>query len=150
MKGMSYTTFFAMAAVSFVIMYGVMFLNVDETSQIFLSVNRTYMALLMTLPMQVMMILVMGKMYPSKKTNALIAASGVVAFILVLIGLRTQHFISDREYMKGMIPHHSSAIMTSKNASLHNPKVRELARQIIESQEREITEMRTLLKEIDK
>ena len=138
-----------MAAASFVIMYSVMFLNVDEAAHVFLSVNRTYMALLMVLPMQIMMILAMGKMYPSKRTNRLIVLGCVVAFALTLTALRNQAFIGDRQYMKGMIPHHSSAIMTSKNANLQNPKVKQLSQQIIESQEREIAEMKGLLRELE-
>ncbi len=37
--------------------------------------------------------------------------------------------------MKAMIPHHSSAIMTSKHANLKDPEVRKLADSIIASQE---------------
>jgi uncharacterized protein (DUF305 family) len=43
----------------------------------------------------------------------------VVLFGLVLTGLRTQTPIGDVQYMKAMIPHHSSAILVSKNANLN-------------------------------
>ncbi len=69
MKIMSYKKFVLMLAVSFIIMYSVMFLNVDEANHIYLSITRTYMALLMVLPMAVVMI--MGKMYPNKKTECI-------------------------------------------------------------------------------
>jgi uncharacterized protein (DUF305 family) len=47
--------------------------------------------------------------------------------------------------MKAMIPHHSIAIMTSERAGIRDPRVRELADEIIESQRREIAEMKTLI-----
>jgi len=52
--------------------------------------------------------------------------------------------------MKAMIPHHSSAIMTSKNAGIEDPRVRKLADSIIRSQQREIAEMKALLDNLKK
>jgi len=75
----------------------------------------------------------------------LIIVAGVIVFITVLIFLRTQTFIGDRQYMKAMIPHHSSAILTSQEADLQDPEVQKLAKDIIEAQEREITLMKQLL-----
>lgn len=131
--------------ISFVIMYAVMFLNVDDFSHIYLSVNRLYMTLLMVSPMAIIMILVMRGMYPNKMLNGGIITTGLFIFVLSLICLRNQAFISDRQYMKGMIPHHSSAIMTSKNAAIKDPEVRQLADSIIRSQEEEISQMKAIL-----
>ncbi len=66
---MSYKKFLLMLAISFIIMYSVMFLNVDEANHIYLSLTRTYMSLLMVSPMALIMLLMMGKMYPNKKVN---------------------------------------------------------------------------------
>ncbi len=44
-----------------------------------------------------------------------------------------------------MIPHHSSAIMTSTYADLQDPEVKKLSQDIIEAQEREIALMKQLL-----
>ncbi len=68
---MSYKKFVLMLAVSFIIMYSVMFLNVDEANHIYLSIKRTYLALLMVLPIAVVMILITGKTYPNKKTECI-------------------------------------------------------------------------------
>lgn len=92
----------------------------------------------------------MGKMYPNKKLNMIIAAAGIIIFITTLIFLRHQTFISDRQYMKAMIPHHSSAILPSKNAAIKDPEVKELSEQIIKSQEEEIAKMKAKLEELDK
>jgi len=51
--------------------------------------------------------------------------------------------------MKAMIPHHSIAILTSKNADLSDPRVKELAEKIIDVQEKEIKEMKELIEELE-
>lgn len=138
-----------MLIASFVIMYGVMFLNVASADHIYLSLTRTYMTLMMVAPMALMMLLMMKKMYPDKRLNAVIMLLSVVVFSLSLVLLRTQTFVSDRQYMKAMIPHHSSAILTSKNAHIQDTAVKRMAEGIIESQEKEISEMKAVLKRLD-
>ncbi|MBP7715634.1 MAG: DUF305 domain-containing protein, partial [Bacteroidia bacterium] len=49
-----------------------------------------------------------------------------------------------------MIPHHSSAILTSENANIKDPEVRKLADGIIEAQKREIAEMKALIQKLRK
>ncbi len=49
-----------------------------------------------------------------------------------------------------MIPHHSIAINNARKASISDPRVRELADGIIESQVREIAQMKLLLEDIDR
>ena len=69
-----YVKFIAMMAMSFIIMYAVMFLNVFEIDHIYLSKTRSYMTLLMVSPMAISMLLFMWNMYPNKKTNYSIVA----------------------------------------------------------------------------
>lgn len=144
-----YKKFFLMLLVSFIVMYGVMFLNVDDTSHIHLSLTRIYMALLMVTPMAVMMILMMGKMYTDKRLNGGILIASCVVFIAALFCLRNQTAIGDSQYMKAMIPHHSSAILTSKNANLKDPEVKKLAEDIIQAQKEEIAQMENILKRME-
>lgn len=136
--------------ISFIIMYSVMFLNVDEANHIYISTTRIYMALLMVSPMAIVMMIMMGEMYPSKKVNTGIILGGIVLFGLVLAGLRTQTPIGDVQYMKAMIPHHSSAIMVSKHANIQDSEVKKLSEGIIASQEKEIAEMKAILERMDK
>ena len=63
--------------------------------------------------------------------------------------VRSQRTIDDIAYMKAMIPHHSIAIMTSERAHLRDPRTRQLAREIIEAQQREIAEMEYLISQIE-
>ena len=146
-KGM-YEKLMISLLISFVIMYIVMFLNVSEGNHIYLSLSRTYMALLMVSPMAIVMLLVMGKMYPDKKRNTIIIITSLIIFIVSLAALRTQTPVGDLQYMKAMIPHHSSAIMTSENASLQDPEVKKLAEEIIKAQEEEISKMESIIERL--
>lgn len=150
MQSMSYSKFMVMLLISFFIMYIVMFLNIDTLSHYHTSTTRIYMAILMVAPMAVYMMLMMGKMYPNKNINIGIIIVAIMVFIVTLLGLRTQTPISDVQYMKAMIPHHSSAILVSKNANLKDPEVRKLAEQIIQSQEKEIAEMNALIEKLER
>ena len=145
MKQDVYKKFFLVLSVSFVLMYAVMFLNVDAVGHIYLSITRLYMSLLMVSPMAILMLVVMGGMYPDKKKNRLIGLGAAVVFVLALVCLRQQVFISDAQYMRAMIPHHSSAILTSRHATIKDPQVKQLSEGIIASQQREIQEMKQML-----
>jgi uncharacterized protein (DUF305 family) len=150
MKGMSYKKFMAMMLLSFLIMYIVMFLNMDKLGHYHTSTTRVYMALLMVAPMAVVMMTMMGNMYPHKKINTGIIIGATVLFSVILAALRTQTPIGDVQYMKAMIPHHSSAIMVSKHAGIKDPEVKKLSEQIIESQEEEIAQMEAILERMKK
>jgi len=145
MKNNPYPKFLLTLAISFVIMYCVMFLNVASVSHIHLSLNRTYMTLLMVSPMAVLMLLMMGHMYPNKQRNRAIMITSVTVFASVLFGLRAQVSIGEVQYMEAMIPHHSSAILTSGAADLQDPEVKKLAEDIIKAQEQEIAQMEAML-----
>jgi uncharacterized protein (DUF305 family) len=78
---------------------------------------------------------------------------GILLVALVLMGAalwlsRSQTFVDDRAYMKGMIPHHSIAILTSERANLDDVRVCELADGIIRTQRMEIDEMDWLIDDI--
>ena len=150
MKKMSYKKFLLMLLVSFMFMYGIMFLNIVELDHFYISINRIYMALLMASAMAIIMMAMMYKMYPNKKRNNIIMIISLVVFGFILAGIRTQTPISDVQYMKAMIPHHSSAILTSENANIKDPEVRKLADGIIEAQLKEIAEMKAILKRLEK
>ena len=140
-----YLRFGLMMATSFVIMYAVMFLNVDVFEHVMLSPTRTYMTFLMIAPMVLVMMGFMWGMYKKKTWNYVIMGVAVVTFVLCYAGLRQQTFVSDVQWMKAMIPHHSSAIMVSEKAHLKDPEAIKLAEEIIEAQEKEIAEMRRMI-----
>jgi hypothetical protein len=144
----SYRNFFLMLLASFFIMYGVMFLNVDKFEHVYLSYTRTYMAILMVAPMALLKLAFMWKMYKKKRLNYVIIGGSVAVFLLTLFLLRTQEPIGDEQWMKAMIPHHSSAIMTSSEADFSDPEVKKLAEDIIKAQVREIDRMKEMLERL--
>lgn len=146
---MAYRKFFLMMLCSFIVMYLIMFLNMNAPADYFTSITRVYMALLMVAPMSIIMIMMMGKMYPDKKINRLIVKVSLLVFVTSFIALRYQLAVNDSQYLKAMIPHHSSAIMTSVHADLKDPEVRRLADSIIRSQQQEIDQMNAILQRLD-
>lgn len=150
MENGHYKKFAIMMSVSFIIMYAVMYFNVAQLDHIYLSMNRFYMTVLMTAPMALMMLGFMSSMYKDKKLNSIIIASSIFAIVAAFTFLRTQTFIDDEAFMHSMIPHHSSAILVSENATFSDPEVKELARQIIEAQKKEIAQMKQMLERLDK
>ncbi len=145
MKSGSYIKFGLMMLSSFVVMYAVMFTNVDQLDHIMLSYTRTYMTLLMIAPMAVFMLLFMWPMYKNKRVNYSILTLAVLTFGICYYLLRNQVPIKDIAYMKAMIPHHSSAIMVSQQATLEDPETQKLAKEIIEAQKREIAQMKKIM-----
>lgn len=98
--------------------------------------------------MAFLMIFFMKGMYYNIKINSVIIALSFLVFIISLTFLRTQTQISDIQYMKAMIPHHS-AIMTSKNANLKDSEVKKLAEKILISYQEEIKLVKKLLIKIE-
>jgi uncharacterized protein (DUF305 family) len=98
--------------------------------------------------MAVIMLAYMRNMYTNRVVNICIVVGSAIVFAVSLWLVRSQATVDDVSYMKAMIPHHSIAIMTSKRAQIEDHRVRSLADEIIESQNREIIEMKTLIKEL--
>jgi len=146
----NYKKFLLMLSVSFVIMYGVMFLNAAQFDHVYLNLNRLYMALLMVGPMALVMLGFMTSMYKDRKLNAIIVSVSLVVIAGAFIMLRNQTLVNDEQFMRSMIPHHSSAILVSNAADLQDPEVQKLAKEIIKAQKKEIAEMKAILSRMDK
>lgn len=145
----AYLRFIAMILTSTVVMYGVMYLNTYRWDHVFFSETRVYMALLMGTTMAVIMLVYMRGMYDNRNVNMAIIGGAVAVFAGALWLVRSQATIDQISYMKAMIPHHSIAILTSERAQINDPRVRKLADAIIESQQREIAEMKALVAELE-
>ena len=145
-----YLRFGAMIATSTVVMFVLTYTNAFAWDHVRWSEERFYMALLMGSAMAIVMLAFMaGMMYDNARLNA-----GIVLVALLVGGgalwlSRSQHFVDDQGYMKGMIPHHSIAILTSERADIDDERVRELADEIIRAQRKEIKEMDWLIEDIE-
>jgi hypothetical protein len=113
--------------------------------------NDVYMVLLMTCWMMLFTLFTTWDGYNSMSTEN----TNAICFFIFMIGLiiyciRNQILITDEQYLNGMIPHHSMAILMSKKIKekTKNNKIKTLASNIIESQEREIKLMNDILKEL--
>lgn len=144
-----YLKFGVMIATSTFLMYWLMFLNVFQFEHVTYSETRIYMALIMGSVMAIVMMLFMWPMYKNKKANSAILAGSALVFALSLWLVRSQVLIEDTGWMKAMIPHHSIAILTSERADISDPRVRELADEIIKTQREEIAKMKELIEELE-
>lgn len=141
-----YTRLLAMAALSFVAMYVLMYAMVDRFADVYANWNQAYMAALMTAPMVVIELLVMGKMYSRRSLNLLIVAASIGLLALSWFAIRHQWGISDRQFLRSMIPHHSGAILMCREADLADAEIRSLCSSIEEGQQREIDQMNAKLR----
>ena len=90
----------------------------------------------------------MLNMYEDTRKNIAIFAGSALLFVLSFWLVRTQDTVGDVAWMTAMIPHHSIAILTSEQTNISDPRVRQLADEIIEAQRREIAEMERLIAEL--
>jgi uncharacterized membrane protein len=147
--GMSWGRFAAMIAASTLIMFFLMYQLVYSFDHVMFSVNRLIASLVMGCVMTIVMLSFMWSMYKGMETKIAILVLAVLLGVILLYVNRSQALIGDVSFMQAMIPHHSIAINNARKASISDPRVRELADQIIESQIREIAEMQLLIADIE-
>lgn len=145
---MSWARFAMMIFSSVVIMFFLMYQLVYSFDHVFFSANRLVASLVMGCVMAVLMLGFMWSMYQGPKV-AVVLVAAVLGMALLAIN-RGQALIDDVRFMESMIPHHSIAINNARKASISDPRVRELADGIIESQVREIAEMKLLIDDIER
>lgn len=146
---MSYLRFFATIVVSTIVMFGMMYLNTYALDHVWFSQTRAWMALYMGGGMAIVMLIAMWSMFPDRARNIAVLGVAALAFALGLFMVRSQATVGDVSWMKAMIPHHSIAILTSSRADIDDPRVRALADEIIEAQQREIAEMKALIADLE-
>jgi hypothetical protein len=110
---------------------------VDKWDDVRFSINDVYMTLLMT----GWMFLFMGLYY----RETLIIWIGLALVVSNLWCIRTQFMVTTEQYILGMIPHHSMAILMSKRLLERLPPrllMKEFVSNIITTQEKEIEYMK--------
>lgn len=131
--------------IDFVIMYLVMFTMIATLDHFRFNLNNVYMTLMMVAPMAVVMLLSMRSMFQNRRANWIIIGGAAVVFAASFYAMRTQAAINDQELIRGMIPHHSGAILMCEKAKLIDPELIALCDEIIVAQEREIAQMEAIL-----
>ena len=107
----------------------------DKIKDMRLSVNDFYMAFLMTGWMFFFMGIYMNNIH--------IIIFGLLSIIISIYCIRTQLFISEKQYINGMIPHHSMAVFMSKKLLEKGTHIKEFVEKIVSTQENEIKYMKT-------
>jgi uncharacterized protein (DUF305 family) len=106
------------------------------------NLNQAYMAGLMTAPMVIIELALMGAMYPNRKVNLAITAASMLDSHQATGG--------GSRISKSMIPHHAGAILMCQKAPIQDPQITKLCGAIISSQQAEISQMKTKLAELEK
>lgn len=150
MTKMAWGRFAAMIATSTFIMFFLMYQLVYEAEHAMFSVNRLVASLVMGCVMTAVMLGFMWSMYEGTGKKMSVLGGAIVAAGVLLYVNRAQVLIGDTKFMKSMIPHHSIAINNARKSDIRDPRVRELADQIIASQVREIQEMKLLIDDIER
>lgn len=149
-QGMNpYVKFTLMILTSTIVMFIMMYFNTYQLDHVYFSETRAYMALYMGAVMAIIMLAFMSNMYKKTKINLLVYGISVVMFAVGLWGVRSQATVDQVDWMQAMIPHHSIAILTSSRADIEDPRVQQLADDIIKAQKREIAEMQALIEELE-
>jgi hypothetical protein len=130
-----------MIATSTFIMFFLMYQLIYSLDHAMFNINRLIASLAMGCVMTIVMLSFMWSMYKGRVTKIAILVLAALLGVIPLFVNRSEALVEDVSFMKSMIPHHSIAINNAQNASISNPRVRELADQIIEAQFREIAEM---------
>jgi hypothetical protein len=145
-----YVRFGLMIATSTAVMFVLTYTNAFAYDHVRWSEERFYMALLMGAAMALVMLAFMrSMMYKNRTLNIVVVATAMLLGGVALYLSRSQVLVQDEAYMKGMIPHHSIAILTSERADIEDVRVRELADGIIKAQRKEIKEMDWLIEDIE-
>ncbi len=145
-----YSRLVLMTVLSFIAMYVLMYAMVDSFQNVYANINQIYMAGLMTAPMVMIELLVMGAMYQNRKANIVIFAVSAVALAACFVLIRTQAGVADEQFLRSMIPHHSGAILMCNEAPIQDAEIKELCAKIIAGQRSEIDQMRAKLGAIAK
>ena len=111
---------------------------IDNIDDFRFSLNDFYMVGLMT----AWMIFFMG-LFTLNVKHCLLSIPFIVLFFVCI---RKQFLVTEIQYLRGMIPHHSMAIMMSKRLSNTPNSIQHLLDQIIQTQQKEIILMKSYLK----
>lgn len=133
---------------SFIFQYYVMsYIMTNNTSNITNSLGKIYNSSIMSIFMGILEVFMNDIAMKTIHWNYYLPL--FLLFIILFASYKWQIGISDNEYLKEMIEHHSMALLTSEEIlqKTSNYKVRKVAHNIVNNQESEIKYMKKLLKE---
>ena len=139
-------TMIVMGVGSFVIQYFLMSpIMVNNRVDITNNLGKAYLSMTMALSMIFLEVMMHDHQYNVFSLNTYVILAAL--FVLFVYLYRNQVAINDKQYLEGMIEHHSMALLTSQEIlkKTDDYNVSKLAKNIIQTQEDEIKIMRDLL-----
>ena len=144
-----YRRLLVMTVLSFMAMYVLMYAMVDRLANVYANFNQFYMAGLMAAAMVAIELVIMGGMYPNKRLNVVLVAASIVSLAVFWMLIRQQTAIRDEQFLKSMIPHHAGAILMCRKAPIGDAEIKDLCKDIVSSQQREIDQMKDILARLE-
>jgi hypothetical protein len=138
-----------MTVLMFIAMYILMYAMVDTFENVFSNLNQVYMAGLMTAPMILIELIIMRAVYENRRANIIIIAVSLAVLVMFWFGIRQQIAITDRQFLRSMIPHHAGAILMCEEAPLQDVEIKSLCQQILRSQQSEIDQMKNIMSRLN-
>ena len=134
---------------SFIIQYFLMPpIMVNSIEDITNNIGKAYSATIMGLSMVILEIIMHDHQYEVMSYNLYLILFSLIAMFIYLY--RKQIAVDDKQYLEGMIEHHSMALLTSEEIlkKTNDYNIAKLAKNIIQTQTDEIRDMRELLQKI--
>lgn len=135
---------------SFIIQYYIMsFVMIDTTQNFTNSYGKVFISVIMGI------LMILAEVYMHDSTYNVINYKLYALFIsltlLFVYFYKIQYLINDKQYLEGMIEHHSMALLTSNKIleKTNSYDVAKLAKNIIQTQRDEIAIMNNILKKIN-
>ena len=142
---LTYSLWFMMIC-SFIIQLTVMSgIMTNSYKNITFSIGKFYMSVIMAVLMGIIEVMMFD--IHMRAISYIYYLSLFFVLVTFVYLYRNQFYVDDKEYLKEMIEHHSMALLTSEEIlqNSHSERVKNLAENIISTQEKEIEYMRQLI-----
>lgn len=128
-----------------IVMLGVGHALTARAEHIHVSADHIYLALMAVAPIGMLLLFLLGELFPSRKMNYGLGAAFAVIFVGAFIGARTQIGVSESDFAGAMISHHSQAVTRCGNTSLKNPRLIAFCERMTTRNHAEIAELEQIL-----
>ena len=140
-----YLRFGATLLASLIAMFLISLEQIRSVDHFYLNASNFYISLTGIGAMGLIMFASMRGMFKDARMNAVTVGALVVILAGGFLLARTETFVGDKGFLESMIPHHSRAVLVCQESDLTDPEIIELCGNIVESQTREINQMKQIL-----
>lgn len=130
---------------SFFVLLAVGHVLTERVEHIHVSADHLYLALMAIAPIGILLLFLLGEVFPSRKMNYGLGGAFALIFVGAFAGARTQTGVSETDFARAMISHHSQAITRCGNISLQDPRLVAFCGRTTERNRAEIVELESIL-----